>query len=417
MDILTTEPTQTSAFKKWWLLLALTLSLGSVWGWAITEQGDAPLVSRGGLQIEPVQRGTFVVNVRGTGRLISSDIRWIANPVEGKVDQILVKAGATVASGDLLMTLSNPQLQQTLLELRWQLQEQEAQVQAQLAQFAADLLDKEALVLTHQLDYEKTRLRLKALQTLRQEGLSSVSGLEFQEAELLAQQLKKRWEVELLRLEKTKQNLAAQQTAAQARLEKERRILQRAEQNVQDLQVRASLDSIVQEMPMELGQQVVVGTNLAKLARQGQYIAQIRIPEKQMRDVAIGLPVVVDTRSSKINGTVSRIDPAVTDGTVQIDVALQGPLPKDVRPDLTVEAEISVTRLENTLFVRRPVFAQDDGSAQVFKVVGNSASRVPVRFGRMSSQYIQVVTGLEVDDQIIVSDVSSWQNQSHIQLN
>jgi len=417
MDILTTEPTQPGVFKKWWWLLALTLSLGSVWGWAITEQGDAPLVSRGGLQIEPVQRGTFVVNVRGTGRLISSDIRWIANPVEGKVDQILVKAGATVASGDLLMTLSNPQLQQTLLELRWQLQEQEAQVQAQLAQFAADLLDKEALVLTHQLDYEKTRLRLKALQTLRQEGLSSVSGLEFQEAELLAQQLKKRWEVELLRLEKTKQNLAAQQTAAQARLEKERRILQRAEQNVQDLQVRASLDSIVQEMPMELGQQVVVGTNLAKLARQGQYIAQIRIPEKQMRDVAIGLPVVVDTRSSKINGTVSRIDPAVTDGTVQIDVALQGPLPKDVRPDLTVEAEISVTRLENTLFVRRPVFAQDDGSAQVFKVVGNSASRVPVRFGRMSSQYIQVVTGLEVDDQIIVSDVSSWQDQSHIQLN
>jgi len=415
MDILTTEPTQPGVFKKWWWLLALTLSLGSVWGWAITEQGDAPLVSRGGLQIEPVQRGTFVVNVRGTGRLISSDIRWIANPVEGKVDQILVKAGATVASGDLLMTLSNPQLQQTLLELRWQLQEQEAQVQAQLAQFAADLLDKEALVLTHQLDYEKTRLRLKALQTLRQEGLSSVSGLEFQEAELLAQQLKKRWEVELLRLEKTKQNLAAQQTAAQARLEKERRILQRAEQNVQDLQVRASLDSIVQEMPMELGQQVVVGTNLAKLARQGQYIAQIRIPEKQMRDVAIGLPVVVDTRSSKINGTVSRIDPAVTDGTVQIDVALQGPLPKDVRPDLTVEAEISVTRLENTLFVRRPVFAQDDGSAQVFKVVGNSASRVPVRFGRMSSQYIQVVTGLEVDDQIIVSDVSSWQDQSHIQ--
>lgn len=417
MDILTTEPTQTGAYKKWWLLLALTLSLGSVWGWAITEQGDAPLVSRGGLQIEPVQRGTFVVNVRGTGRLISSDIRWIANPVEGKVDQILVKAGATVASGDLLMTLSNPQLQQTLLELRWQLQEQEAQVQAQLAQFAADLLDKEALVLTHQLDYEKTRLRLKALQTLRQEGLSSVSGLEFQEAELLAQQLKKRWEVELLRLEKTKQNLAAQQVAAQARLEKERRILQRAEQNVQDLQVRASLDSIVQEMPMELGQQVVVGTNLAKLARQGQYIAQIRIPEKQMRDVAIGLPVVVDTRSSKINGTVSRIDPAVTDGTVQVDVALQGPLPKDVRPDLTVEAEITVTRLENTLFVRRPVFAQDDGSAQIFKVVGNSASRVPVRFGRMSSQYIQVVTGLEVDDQIIVSDVSSWQDQSHIQLN
>lgn len=168
---------------------------------------------------------------------------------------------------------------------------------------------------------------------------------------------------------------------------------------------------------MELGQQVVVGTNLAKLARQGQYIAQIRIPEKQMRDVAIGLPVVVDTRSSKINGTVSRIDPAVTDGTVQVDVALQGPLPKDVRPDLTVEAEITVTRLENTLFVRRPVFAQDDGSAQIFKVVGNSASRVPVRFGRMSSQYIQVVTGLEVDDQIIVSDVSSWQDQSHIQLN
>jgi multidrug efflux pump subunit AcrA (membrane-fusion protein) len=417
MDIIKSRPVGTGVQKKWWVAGLLGCTGVSLLFWALAGSNQHPLVAKSSLLLDAVQRGSFAVNIRGTGHLVSSDIRWISNPVEGKVERILVKAGAAVKQGDLLMELANPQLEQALLELRWHLQEQEAQVKAQLAQFASDLLDKEALVLTHQLDYEKAQLRLKALQSLREQGLSSVSGLEFQEAEILAQQLKKRWQVELQRLDKTRENLAAQQEAANARLEKERRIVARAEQNVQDLQVRASLDSIVQEMPMEIGQQVLTGTNLAKLARQGQYIAEIRIAEKQMRDVAIGQPVVVDTRNSKINGTVLRIDPAVSEGTVQVDVAFQGAMPKEARPDLTVEAEIAVTRLDDALYVRRPVFAQDDAEAQVYKVVGNNAVRVPVRFGRMSSQHIQIVEGLVAGDQIIVSDANAWQDHPQIQLN
>jgi multidrug resistance efflux pump len=416
MDI--TKPRPTRVGKKW-LKLALLIAISglSLWWWTATVEQQYPLVARSSLLIDAVQQGTFAVNIRGTGRLVSSDIRWISNPVEGKVDRILVKAGTTVKQGELLMELANPQLQQALLELRWQLQEQEAQIKAQMAQFASDLLDKEALVMAHQLDYEKALLRLKALQTLQQQGMSSVSGLEFQEAEILVQQLKKRFEVEQQRLAKTRDNLAAQQQAAQARLERERRIVERAEQNVQDLQIRASLDSIVQEMPMELGQQVVIGTNLAKLARQGQYIAEIRIPEKQIRDVTIGQTVVVDTRNSKINGQVLRIDPAVMDGTVQVDVALNDVMPKEARPDLTVEAEIMVTRLSDALYVRRPVFAQDDAQTQVYKMAGDTAIRVPVRFGRMSSQHIQIVEGLAAGDQIILSDAKAWQDSPQIQLN
>lgn len=416
MDIMKPRPTRVG---KKWLKPALLIAIPglSLWWWTATIQQQYPLVARSSLLIDAVQQGTFAVNIRGTGRLVSSDIRWISNPVEGKVDRILVKAGTTVKQGELLMELTNPQLQQALLELRWQLQEQEAQLKAQLAQFAADLLDKEALVMAHQLDYEKALLRLKALQTLQQQGMSSVSGLEFQEAEILVQQLKKRFEVEQQRLAKTRDNLAAQQQAAQARLERERRIVERAEQNVQDLQIRASLDSIVQEMPMELGQQVVIGTNLAKLARQGQYIAEIRIPEKQVRDVAIGQTVVVDTRNSKINGQVLRIDPAVIDGTVQVDVTLNDAMPKEARPDLTVEAEIMVTRLSDALYVRRPVFAQDDAQTQVYKMAGDTAIRVPVRFGRMSSQHIQIVEGLAAGDQIILSDAKAWQDSPQIQLN
>lgn len=418
MDIIQPRPARPALKKIRWLagaLLGLTSAAALLW--TLTGSTGAPVVAKNTLLLDAVQQGAFAVNIRGTGRLVSSDIRWIANPVEGKVERILVKAGTAVRQGDLLMELSNPQLEQTLLELRWQLQEQEAQAEAQLAQFAADLLDKEALLQSHQLDYEKARLRLKALQTLQQQGLSSVSGLEFQEAEILTQQLKKRFEVEQQRLEKTAENLAAQRLAAKARLEKERRIVRRAEQNVQDLQVRASLDSIVQEMPMELGQQVAVGTNLAKLARQGQYIAEIRIPEKQMRDVALGQTVVVDTRSSKIDGQVMRIDPAVSDGTVRVDIALQGAMPREARPDLTVEAEIAVSHLSDTLFVRRPLFAQDDASSQIFKVVGDLAVKVPVRFGRMSSQHIQVIEGLSAGDQIILSDANAWQDYPQIQLN
>lgn len=416
MDII--KPRATGFCKKW-LLAGLTVGFSTValWVWSVEGPADSPFVAKQSLLVDAVQQGPFSVNIRGTGHLVSSDIRWISNPVEGKIERILVKAGAAVKQGDLLMELSNPQLQQTLLELRWHLQEQEAQVKAQLAQFAADLLDIEALVLAHQLDYEKAQLRFKALQILKQQGLSSVSGLEFQEAEILMLQLKKRFEVEQQRQQKTQENLSAQQEAAQARLEKERRIVERAEQNVRDLQVLASLDGIVQEMPMELGQQVLIGTNLAKLARQGQYIAEIRIPEKQVRDVAIDQKVIVDTRNSKINGRVLRIDPAVLDGTVQVDIALSDDMPKEARPDLTVEAEIEVTRLADVLYVRRPVFAQDDSQAQVYKVEGNKAVRVPVRFGRMSSQHIQIVEGLVAGDQIIVSDANAWQDHPQIQLN
>ncbi|MBT1062439.1 HlyD family efflux transporter periplasmic adaptor subunit [Bowmanella sp. Y26] len=415
MDIVRNKPSNSTQQKKWLVGALFAVIPVLVYVLGFSGAGGHP-VERGSVLLDQVHRGAFELNIRGTGYLVSSDIRWIANPVAGRVERILVKAGAEVKQGDLLMVLTNPQLEQQLEESRWQLQELEAQTQADLVQFESSLLDQEAAAISQQLDYEKALLTLNAQQTLLDQGASSVSDIEHQEAKIHVQQLHKRWQVELMRLEKTKQNLDAQRKALQARLERNRRIVARAEQQVEDLQVRASLDSIVQEMPMELGQQVSIGTNLAKLARKGQYIAELRIPEKQIRDVAIGQPVVIDTRSSKISGSVMRIDPAVTNSTVQVDVVLNGPMPREARPDLTVEGEISVANIADTLYVRRPMFAQDNSQGHVYKVEGNTAVKVPVQFGRMSSQYIQILKGLSVDEQIIVSDASAWQEHSQIQL-
>jgi HlyD family secretion protein len=232
-------------------------------------------------------------------------------------------------------------------------------------------------------------------------------------------QHKERWQLEIKRLAKRKENLAAQAVAYQARLNRMRRILQRVQSQVDGLHVKATMDSIVQEMPVELGQQVNSGTNLARLARKGQFIAELRIPEKLIQNVAIDQLVTIDTRTSKIKGRVSRIDPAVINGSVQIDVELIGPIPNEARPDLTVEGVIEIAHLADTLYVKRPMFAKSftQGSVYLLDADGQSASKQAVAFGQVSTKYIQINGGLNSGEKIIVSDTSGWEEHQQISLN
>jgi len=220
-------------------------------------------------------------------------------------------------------------------------------------------------------------------------------------------------------LAKRHQNLAAQRKAYQARNNRMRKTLQRMQQQVDGLRVKATMDSVVQAMPMELGQQVRAGSNLARLARSGEFLAEIHVPEKQIQDVAFGQSVVIDTRSSKIHGRVKRIDPTVVNGSVQVDIALSGDMPREARPDLTVEGAIEITRINDALFVKRPMFAQSFTPASVYLLAadGNSAGEHQVKFGRVSTQYIQVKDGLSAGQRIIVSDASNWQQYPQIRLN
>ncbi len=387
--------------------------------YSYSGSGGSYRIDKNTLLIDQVQRGELNVSVRGIGVLVPKDIRWIATEVQGRVERILIKPGAQVKAGDLLLELSNSQLVQQLEETKWELEALEAETLAQQVSLESDLLDQQAAVINAKLSHQRTMLTLNAQKTLLEQGTGVISQIDHEEVKIEVAQHKERWQLEIKRLAKRKENLAAQTVAYQARLNRMRRILQRVQSQVKGLHVKASMDSIVQEMPVELGQQVNSGTNLARLARKGKFIAELRIPEKLIQNVAIEQLVTIDTRTSKIQGRVSRIDPAVINGSVQIDVELIGAVPSEVRPDLTVEGVIEIAHLADTLYVKRPMFAKSFTQVTVYLLDadGQNASKQEVSFGQVSSKYIQINAGLNSGEKIIVSDTSGWEEHQQISLN
>ena len=418
MDIARSKQKKKTNFKKWLSIVAIGVvafvSIVNLSGNSSTYQVD-----QSDLLIAKVQRGELNISVRGVGVLVPKDVRWVATNVEGRVERILIKAGAKVKKGDLLLELSNPQLVQVLEETKWQLEEMVAETNAQNVSLASELLDQEAAVINEKLNHQRALLTYTAQKKLLDQGTVAVSHIAHEEVKIDVAQYKERWQLELQRLNKKQESVAAQAKAYQARLNRMHKIYQRAQQQVEHLQVHASMDSIVQAMPMELGQQVSVGSNLARLARSGEFIAELRIPEKQIKDVALGQAVIVDTRNSEIKGIVQRIDPIVNNGSVQVDIELIGEMPKDARPDLTVNGVIAIANIESTLFVKRPMFANEHSEAFAYLLTedGSQADKVSIHFGQTSTQYIQITSGLTVGNNIIISDVSAWEKQQTISVN
>lgn len=397
-------------------LLAIT-TVGLVF--FLNTSNASLLVDKNSLLVSTVERGDLNITVRGTGVMVPKDIRWIATNVPGRVERIIKKAGAIVKRGDLLFELSNPQLQQELAEAKWELQALESETRANRVSLESELLDQEIVVMNEKLNYERSQLTLNAQEELFEKGFDAISKIAYEEVKMNVGQYKQRWNLEQERLEKRRENLAAQLEASEARFNMMLRSVKRIEQQVANLQVTATMDSIVQEMPMELGQEVNAGTNLALLARSNLYIAELQIPEKLIKDVQIGQEVVLDTRSSQIKGKVQRIDPTVVNSSVQVDIELLGSLPKEVRPELTVDGVIEINTIPNTLFVKRPMFANSFSKSKVYKLdsEGRHADMHTVQFGHMSTQHIQIEQGLEEGQRIIVSDASSWEQHQQIRIN
>lgn len=418
MDIVRTKTT--SKLKNKRLLITALITLGLLSLLLLLNRSNAShVINSDSLMIDQVQRGELVINVRGMGVLAPKDIRWLATTVAGKVERLHVKAGAVVKQGDIIIELSNPELLQELEETRWQLDELEAQTKAEKVALESQVLDQEAAVINEKLNHESTSLTLNAQTKLLKQGANAVSIIDHEETKIRVAQSKQRWDLAVQRLEKQKENAEAQNLANQARLNRMRKTLERVAHQVEQLNVKASIDAIVQEMPMELGQQVGSGTNLAKLAKRGDFIAELRIPENQIQNVTIGQAVLLDTRTSKFAGEVKRIDPAVNNGVVQVDVDLIDVAPKEARPELTIEGTISVAKLTNTLYVKRPMFAKSFGDTSVYLVnpADNTAKKHTVSFGQASTNYIEIKSGLAAGQAIIVSDVSNWDTHQKIQIN
>lgn len=397
-----------------WLMLLLIMLITGKYLWFIAQADFS--VDGDDLIYAEVKQGSFSVSVRGTGVLVADQIQWLSANVDAQVGSIEAKPGRFVKKGDVIIILNNPQLIQQLEETQWELKAMKAESIAQRVIQESVLLDQESLVLDAELNHESSKLRLNAQTTLLGKSEGSIAQIDFEKTQLETIQLKKRWQNQIKRQIKMQENLKAQNSARSARLNKMRKTLERIQLQVDSLIVKASMDSTIQELPLELGQRVLMGSKLAKLAKKGSYIAELNIPEIQIWDISIGQQVVIDTRNSIVKGEVNRIDPVVVNGNVQVDVNLTGKLPSDLRPDMTVNGEITTTNIADTLYVERPLFAQSQSLTSTYKVDANQAfaERVKVEFGKGSINQIQIVSGLKAGDTIIVSDPSRWDTHKNI---
>jgi HlyD family secretion protein len=376
----------------------------------------APGVDRASVWIDTVRRGEMLREVRGPGTLVPKEIRWIAAETAARVERIHVKPGATVAADTVILELANPEVIDAELAARAALTAAEADLTARRVDLENQLLDLESGIALIESEHATAELRAEAEGEMHRRGI--VSTLQFRQTELTARQLGTRLGIERQRAGKFRQNIAAQIAAEGARIEQLRNTLALRERQVAGLTVRAGIAGVLQQVPVEEGAQVLAGANLARVARPDELLAEVRVAETQAKDVALGLEVAVDTRNGIVPGRVVRIDPAVANGTVQVDVELTGALPPGARPDLSVDATIRIERLADALFVGRPAYGQPDSQTTLFRLDpdGRIARRVPVRLGRASVSTIEVVEGLAPGDRVVLSDASQWDRFERIEL-
>ena len=390
-------------------VLLITLGLSRL-------QPAAPQVERSTVLVDTVKRGPLVVNVRGLGTLVPEEIRWIPAVTEGRVERIVIQPGTEVHPDSVIVVLTNPDVEQQALEAESQLREAEAQYVETKVNLERGHLDQQAQAARVQSEYHQAKLRAETDAQLAKQGL--IADLTLQLSKLAADELVQRNRIEQERLEKNAEAVQAQLSVQRARVEQRRAMARLRRQQVRALNVRAGLDGVLQQVPVEVGQRVTPGTNLARVAEPHHLKAVIRVAETQARDVQLGQPASIDTRNGIVEGKVSRIDPAAQNGTVTVDVALTGALPRGARPDLTVDGTIELARLTDVLYVSRPAQGQSDSLITLFKVQEDGgAVRTKVRLGRASVNTIEIVEGLNVGDQVVLSDTSQWDAFDRIRLN
>jgi HlyD family secretion protein len=377
----------------------------------------APSVERATLVIDTVKRGEMVREVRGLGTLVPEEIRWIPAITQGRVERLVLLPGTTVTADSVILELSNPELEMQALEAESQARAAEASYTELKVRLASQLLDQKAAAARVQAESRQARLRADADAELSKSGLIAKINLNLSQS--AADELEHREGIEQQRLAIAGEAIDAQLAVQQAEVEQRRSQARLRRSQVEGLKVRAGLAGVLQLVPVEVGQQVMPGANLARVARPDRLKAVIRVPETQARDVVPGQKAVVDTRNGVASARVVRVDPAVQNGTVTVDLTLLGELPRGARPDLTVDGTIELERLSDALHVGRPAMGQPQSTVGLFRLVkGTSeATRVRVRLGQASVSTIEIVEGLEVGDEVILSDTSAWDSADRIRLN
>ena len=376
----------------------------------------APSVDGGTVWHDVVKRGPMVRDVRGLGILVPETITWITAATDGRIDKRDLLPGNPVRPDTILVEMSDPVLQQGLADAEYQMKAAQADYDSLKVKLETALLDQRATAATVGSQYHQDKLQAEVDEKLVKEGL--LSNLTLQLAAVKAQESATRDDIEQKRLSVDAESERAQLAAQQAKIDQFRALYNLKKNQVDQLRVRAGMNGVLQLLPVEVGQRVTAGTNLARVSDPTRLKAEIKIAETQAKDVAIGQRAEIDTHNGVIPGHVIRIDPSAVNGTVAVDVKLDGPLPPGAVPDLSVDGTVTLERLQDVLYVGRPAFGQPSSTVTLFRYEpgGKYADRVQVKLGRGSVSTIEILGGLKVGDEVILSDMSRWDAVDRIKL-
>jgi HlyD family secretion protein len=376
----------------------------------------APSVDTGTIWTDTVKRGPMLREVRGLGTLVPETILLIPANTDGRVEKRYILAGTPVKADSAILDLSNPELQQAALDAEYQMKGAQANLEQTKALLQNQLMDKRTQAASISSAYHTALLDQETNQKLSANGL--VSDLIYKKSQVAAAELEKQDVLAQKEVETFENSIGSQVAVQQASLDAKTAMYALKKSQLDQLHVRPGIDGVLQELDVEVGQKVTMGTVLARVAQPSHLKAQLKIAETQAKDISIGQKASVDTHNGIIAGHVIRIDPAVQNGTVTVDVGLDGTLPPGARPDLSVEGTVEIERLADILYVGRPVHGEANSTVGLFKVVddGKEAARVQVQLGRSSVNTVEIVKGLEVGDKVILSDMSAWDNYDRVQL-
>jgi HlyD family secretion protein len=376
----------------------------------------APGVERATVWIDTVKRGPMIRQVRGSGTLVPENIRWITATTSGRIEKRLLRPGAIVKPDSVIVIMSNPDLQQaaTTAELAWK--SSQATLENRRATLESDLLTQQAAVTTAESNVNQTSTQLQANEELHKEGL--ISTLTLKGFQTSAAEAKNRLNIAQKQLEIAKAGIKSQIAPQEADVNQKRAAYELVLKQLEDLKVKAGMNGVLQLLPVEEGASVAANAQVARVADPTVLKAELRIAETQTKDIKIGQVAEVDTRNGTVPGKVTRIDPASSNGTVGVDVSLEGALPPGARPDLSVDGTVRLEKLDDVIFVGRPAFGQEESTIQLFKLTPNGeAHRTKVVLGRSSVNQIEIREGLQPGDQVILSDMSSYDQFDRVKLN
>src|SRR5437660_1914485 len=376
-----------------------------------------PSVDRSTVWIDTVKRGPMVRQVRGLGTLVPEDIRWIPANTEGSVEKILIWPGTKVEPGDVILELTSPELEQSAHDAELRAKGAEAELTTMRATLQRELLDQESKTTAAHSAFEQAKMERQTNDQLAKNGL--VADLVYKTSKIKEEECQKSDEIEQKRLAFSRDSIEPQLASKQAAVDQANQLAKLKLDQVEALHVKAGMSGVLQQLPVQMGQRLKIGDNLARVADPTKLKAQVKIAETQAKDIQIKQHAVIDTRNGTVNGHVTRVDPAVEQGTVTVEIAFDEPLPKGARPDLSVDGTIELERLNDVIYVGRPAFGQENNTVGMFKLINDSgeAVRTPVKLGKSSVNTIEILSGLQPGDQVILSDTSAWDSHERIRLN